>query len=352
MADTMTPVTPGAAERGASPTTACGGPDVDGDIRIMGAVVARNDADLLDGCLACLRFTDDIVVLDMGSSDDTSRIASRHLARVIAVPIEPIAERVRNVALEHGAAMGADWVLMIDPDERVSERFGSQLRPILRGTDPRVAGYRVAVPVVAFGRELEHGLNRSTGGTIRILRPERARWSHRVPAHTEPTVDGLVGDLVGDVDPIRNHAFRTVAQLVEKLGRYGSSDEGQSQSDRLDGTGALRCAVDLLIRRQAWRDGFPGLVAASFPVMEAWLRDCYAWEARGYPDVDMTRRESAALLSILLSLRSADAVRQRVHRFARRVVRGGVSAGSVTSSSSASLEPASTAATFRRERIR
>ena len=317
-----------------------GGPDVDEDTRIMAAVVARNDAQLLEGSLACLGFADDVVVLDMDSSDETFGIATRLGAEVISVPVEPIAERVLNVALDHGARRGADWVIVIAPDERVSERFGPQLRTILRDADPDIAGYRVAVPVVAFGIELQHGLNRSGGGTIRVLRPGRGRWPDQAPAHTEPTIDGLVGDLVGGIDPIHNHAFRTMPQLVEKLSRYASSDDRRLSEDGPPvGTAALRRAVDLLIRRQAWRDGFPGIVAASFPIMEAWLRDCYAWEAAGYRDVEVKRRERVALLGILVSLRYADAVRQRIHRGVRRVTGSRPAAASFARRSPACEEP-------------
>lgn len=267
--------------------------------------------------MARLGFADEVLVLDMESSDDTARTASRHGARVVRVPAEPFVERVRNVVLE--CADGADWVVLVDPDERVSSRFGSQLRPILEQTDASVACYRVAIPVVAFGRRLERGLNGTAGGAIRVVRPDRVRWSDVASAHDEPIVVGDVGDLVGYVDPIENHAFRSMPQFIDKLARYTSSnDEAVSSVDRLDMGAAVRHAFRLYVRQEAWRDGLPGVVAASFVVIEAWLRDCSAWEARGYPKIEMARPKKATLVSLLALLRYSDRVRRRAHRDAHR----------------------------------
>jgi glycosyltransferase involved in cell wall biosynthesis len=285
-------------------------------VKVTAAIVARNEAELLDGCMTRLGFADEVLVLDMESSDDTGRVASRHGARVVRIPAEPIVERVRNVVLE--AADDADWVVMVDPDERVSARFGSQLRPILEQTNASVACYRVAIPVVAFGRRLQRGLNGTTGGAIRVVRPDSVRWSDAASAHDEPIVVGDVGDLVGYVDPIENHAFRNMAQFIDKLTRYTSSDEAAASVDRIDMGAAVRHAFRLYVRQEAWRDGLPGVVAASFAVMEAWLRDCSAWEARGYPMIEIARPKKATLVGLLALLRYSDLVRRRAHRYAYR----------------------------------
>ena len=48
------------------------------------AIITLNAASQLEDCLRSVRFADDVVVVDSGSSDGTQALAERYGARVIA----------------------------------------------------------------------------------------------------------------------------------------------------------------------------------------------------------------------------------------------------------------------------
>jgi glycosyltransferase involved in cell wall biosynthesis len=80
--------------------------------------IARNEEMAIDGFFAQFRaVTQDFCLLDTGSTDHTLAIARACGARVQSAPFEDFAS-ARNQAIERFGE-GADWIIMLDPDERL-----------------------------------------------------------------------------------------------------------------------------------------------------------------------------------------------------------------------------------------
>jgi glycosyltransferase involved in cell wall biosynthesis len=75
--------------------------------------------------------TDDWCLLDSGSTDATREIAIALGARVLTTEFSDFAS-ARNEALDR-FAMGAEWVLMLDPDERLDLQTIGQIRALVHG---------------------------------------------------------------------------------------------------------------------------------------------------------------------------------------------------------------------------
>src|SRR4051794_20224251 len=84
---------------------------------ISGVVVARNAANSIDLTLRSLRsWTDEIVVVDMESDDETRAVAERHGATVLTHPQAGYADPARQFAID---AAAGDWIIMVDADELI-----------------------------------------------------------------------------------------------------------------------------------------------------------------------------------------------------------------------------------------
>jgi glycosyltransferase involved in cell wall biosynthesis len=102
---------------------------------ITALVGSHNEADLLPRCLSSLRFCDEILVIDIDSTDDTVEVAAAFGARVIRHPLVEIAEvaRVRLAAeAEH------EWLLFLDPDEVLPSALAEQIAVLMQSLDPDV----------------------------------------------------------------------------------------------------------------------------------------------------------------------------------------------------------------------
>lgn len=92
-------------------------------------MIVRNEAVNLPGCLASVAdLMDEVVILDTGSTDDTTAIAAEAGARIYSHVWQDDFAAARNAAL---AKVTQDWVLVLDADETLTPA-GRQLIQSLR----------------------------------------------------------------------------------------------------------------------------------------------------------------------------------------------------------------------------
>lgn len=95
------------------------------DPRLSGFVVTCNEARRLADCLASLDFCDEVVVVDLGSNDESVAIARASGARVLHHELVGVVEKVRAKA---GSLVANEWIVFLDPDEVFPQELGEELR--------------------------------------------------------------------------------------------------------------------------------------------------------------------------------------------------------------------------------
>ncbi len=100
-------------------------------MKLSVAMIVRDEADMLPGCLERLGACD-LVVVDTGSKDSTKQLARAAGARVFDFPWCDDFSAARNFSIEQCTG---DWVLVLDADERVSKELWAQLEAL-----PKSAG--------------------------------------------------------------------------------------------------------------------------------------------------------------------------------------------------------------------
>ena len=120
--------------------------------RVSVLVLTYNEADNLPRCLASVAWSDDVLVVDSFSTDDTVAVARAHGARVVQRAFDDFAGQ-RNFGIDHGE-LRHDWVLHLDADEVVPPELREELIEIASaGGQP---AYRVASKMMFQGRWLRH----------------------------------------------------------------------------------------------------------------------------------------------------------------------------------------------------
>ena len=120
------------------------------------AIITLNEADNLARTLASVRFADEIVVVDSGSTDRTVEIARSFGAKVFS-------EDWKGFALQKNSAIdkcAGTWVLSLDADEELTDELQAEIRTMLEAdaqTTPQVDGYRLRLRHVFLGRWMRHG---------------------------------------------------------------------------------------------------------------------------------------------------------------------------------------------------
>src|ERR1700716_2355641 len=113
------------------------------------AIITLNEADNLARTLASVRFADEIVVVDSGSTDRTVEIARSFGAKVFSEDWKGFALQ-KNFAIDE---CSGTWVLSLDADEELTEELQTEIRGMLETdaeTMPHLDGYRLLVRRVFF----------------------------------------------------------------------------------------------------------------------------------------------------------------------------------------------------------
>jgi glycosyltransferase involved in cell wall biosynthesis len=87
---------------------------------ITAIVVSRNEGHHLEACLQRLRFCEQIILVNMESTDNTLEIACRYADKIISHPVSPFVEPVRVAAVKH---VTTNWILLVDPDEHYPQEL-------------------------------------------------------------------------------------------------------------------------------------------------------------------------------------------------------------------------------------
>src|SRR4051812_12782787 len=93
-------------------------------MKLSVVIITKNEADNIQACLDSVKFADQWIIVDSGSTDGTVDIARAAGATVVQTADWPGFGPQKNRALD--AAQG-DWVLSLDADERISPALADEI---------------------------------------------------------------------------------------------------------------------------------------------------------------------------------------------------------------------------------
>lgn len=161
-------------------------------------VLTFNEADNLERCLESAGFSDDVLVLDSGSTDDTCAIALARGARVLTRSFDSFG-RQRNYAMEHGD-LKHGWVLHLDADEVVTPELRATLLAISNAKSSPFPAYRIPSKLMLMGRWLRHS-GMYPAYQVRFGRREALRFID----HGHGQREALAPELIGTIEAAFEH---------------------------------------------------------------------------------------------------------------------------------------------------
>ncbi len=182
------------------------------------AIITLNEEANLARTLESVRWADEIVVIDSGSTDRTVEIARSYGVEVIERDWPGFAAQ-KNFALSQ---CSGTWVLSLDADEELSPELQRQIRTLL-ASNPPVDAFRLKRRNLFLGRWMRHG-GFYPDAKLRLFRRCAANFAMRPkfedrPVHETITFDGAAQTL--DYDLI-HHAYPSLGAYLEHMGRYSS----------------------------------------------------------------------------------------------------------------------------------
>ncbi len=214
------------------------------------AIITKNEEANIRRTLESVKWADEIVVVDSGSTDRTCEIAREYEAKVFVEEWKGFAKQ-KNSAIDKCTG---DWILSLDADEEVSEELRDRIGSFLAaaGEQDRIVAESGLIGVTGFDRlvgdlGLEFGLDEYwvsrepaavDGATVqrrnhflgrfirrggffpdeklRVFRKTSGRFEERL-VHEDAKVTGVVGALKS---PLIHHAYPTLSGYIEHMNHY------------------------------------------------------------------------------------------------------------------------------------
>jgi glycosyltransferase involved in cell wall biosynthesis len=244
-----------------------------GAVRLSAVLITRNEEANLPGCIASLAgLADEIVIVDSESTDRTVTIAEAAGARLARHRFTGFGA-AKQRALEMATGV---WVLSVDADERVTPALAAEIRRIL-AADPGPNGFLIRREVFFLGRRLRFG-GMGNDWVLRLFRRAGARFSAS-PVHEHVEIPGRAAKLDGTLE---HHAYRTLAEHVEKMNRYTDmqAETKSAQGVRYRSWMWARLPWEVFARcvlRLGVLDGTAGVIFATMSAYSAWLKYAKTW---------------------------------------------------------------------------
>jgi glycosyltransferase involved in cell wall biosynthesis len=182
------------------------------------AIVTLNEEENLQRTLTSVRWADEIVVVDSGSTDRTVEIAHTLGARVIERAWPGFAAQ-KNFAISQ---CSGTWILSLDADEELTPELQTQIRTML-ASNPPIDAYYLRRRNLFLGRWIKHG-GFYPDPKLRLFRRSAANFAltpqfEERPVHETIAFDGAAGTL--DFDLVHN-AYPALSTYIEHMDRYSS----------------------------------------------------------------------------------------------------------------------------------
>ncbi len=136
-------------------------------------ILTLNEERQLSDCILSAAGSDDIVVIDSGSTDRTADIARQAGARVVTNPFADFAQQ-RNFA-HSGVRFRHQWLFHLDADERLTPELVAELAAVSGNPGDTNDGYLVAPRMIYRGRWIPRCTD-FPAYQARFVRPDRFRF--------------------------------------------------------------------------------------------------------------------------------------------------------------------------------
>lgn len=223
---------------------------------IRAAVLTYNEAGFVGTCLESIRqLTEDIVVIDSRSTDETVAIARRHGARIIERDWTGFAS-TRNFVLDK--ERDVDWLFFVDADERITAGLAREIAAQVDRHDD-VDGYWLPRRNVVCGR-IMRGSGWWPDYQLRLMRPGRCGYPAGRRVHEWPHCHGTTLALN---NPLLHLNYRSWREYAAKQFAYAAlaADDSALPRKRELLSAPTRLFWNRLIPGQGYKDGLDGLTA-------------------------------------------------------------------------------------------
>ena len=235
-----------------------------------------------EDCLKSLSFTDEIVIINNQSTDESVAIAKKYTDKIFSHPFSSYVEPIRNFGISKASGT---WVLILDPDEVVPRTLATKLVEIADSGQGDLV--RIPRKNIVFNHWLQYS-RWWPDYNIRFFKKGSVTWQNEI--HSIPVTNGR--DL--NLDPVPDQAilhnnYQSIDDYLLRLIRYSNQQTKElvDAGYKFNSHDVIQKPVAEFLSRffagEGYKDGFHGLVIAllqAFSILVVYLK---VWQIESFP---------------------------------------------------------------------
>ena len=241
-------------------------------------IITLNEERSIRSALESIRWADEIVILDSGSTDATCEIAREYGARVETRQFDGFTSQ-KNAAM---TMCSGEWLFNIDADEEVTTELHASIQHLLDKNTHTSEVYEVNRKTWYLGRWMLH-CGWYPQYRARLCRAGRASWRGG-KIHEYLSAETGCGRLGGD---LLHRPYENLSNHLNKISRYADI-WAQEQAKKGLQTGWSNMLIRPLVRfvkmfilKGGFLDGMPGLAASVMGSFYVFMKYARLYEITG-----------------------------------------------------------------------
>ena len=253
-------------------------------------IITKNESQHIARCLESVRFANEIIVLDSGSTDNTVELCKAYTDKVFVTDWPGFGIQKQR-ALDKASG---DWVLSIDADEQVSAELRVEIEKAIQNN--QVDGFEIPRLSSYCGRNMKHG-GWWPDYVLRLFKRKLGNFSPEL-VHERIYVTGKIAKLT---QPLLHESFVDASEVLDKINAYSSLG-----AQRMYQLGKRTCLTEVIFKglwtfirtyfiKMAFLDGGHGLRLAISNAEGAYYRYTKLL------DLQEKHTKQVALISVIVS---------------------------------------------------
>jgi glycosyltransferase involved in cell wall biosynthesis len=238
-------------------------------------VITKNEERNIRECLESIKWTNEIVIVDAGSTDRTVEIAKEYTRNIYERPWDGYGA-AKNYGLSQCTG---DWVLSLDADERVTQELQKEILSAISSAGQQTAALSMPRRANFLGAWIDH-CGWYPGRITRVFRRSAGRFSDE-KVHERLEIQGMIiplqSDLLHYTDPDLRHYF-------EKFNKYTSLAAEELTEHKKEFSlfklvvNPFWVFVKMYFFRLGFLDGIPGLILCVLSANYVFTKYAKLWE--------------------------------------------------------------------------
>lgn len=218
-------------------------------------IITKNEEENIEECLESVKWADEVIVVDSGSTDNTVELAKKFTDKVIFNEWKGYANQKR-FALQLAKN---EWVLSLDADERVTEKLKNEILDI---NDNYADGLRIKRDNYFLGK-LIRGCGWGNDYQLRLFKKSKTTLTKRL-VHEGFVVEGRIDKLD---NALKHYSYRNFKDAFDKINYYSTLEAIEKQHRKKVNvftilSTPLIAFLQHFIFRKGYIDGFYGVLVS------------------------------------------------------------------------------------------